>query len=248
MRATPSLHLRTLYRFNEAGRIVSTLEPNPAIGPAFTLIRGRSERVWAVGARVAPDISDQLDALAEQERPLDDWREPPRFAQRYRELLVGESSAGPALEFPDQIDAPSGVNLIDDVSLLQRHFSGWNAEELPGRTPLAAILVDGHAVSLCGCARRTSEAAEASLETAEPFRGRRLAARVTAAWAAAVRESGRIPLYSTSWENTASQTVARKLGLSIYAASWSMYAQSYEDRHVNGHPVATSGNEKGPTP
>ncbi len=137
--------------------------------------------VWAVGARVAPNLAEEIDELAAQERRLEDWREPPRFAERYRDLLGGELVSGPALEFPDQIDAPSDVGLIDDASLLACHFGGWTSEEMPGRTPMAAILVDSQAVSLCGCARRTDEAAEASLETAEPYRGQGLAARVTAA-------------------------------------------------------------------
>ena len=234
--STPSLHLRTLYRFDPAGRIVSTREPQPAIGPSFTLIRGRSERVWAVAARVEPDLAKELAALAEQEQPLgdeQDWQKPPRFAERYHALLGGELTSGPALEFPNQIDAPRGVSLIDDASLLARHFRGWTSEEMPGRTPMAAILVDGQAVSLCGCARRTDEAAEASLETAELFRGQGLAAKVTAAWATAVRASGRLPLYSTSWENLASLAVARKLNLSVYAASWSLYAQPYSERRVS---------------
>ncbi len=226
--STPSLQLRTLYVFDAAGRIVSTRELQPASAPAFTLIRSRSERVWAVGAQVPPDRAEALDALASQEQPLDDWRDPPRSAQSYHELLGGGLVAGPAFAFPerpDQIAARQGVSLIDDASLLTRHFRGWTAQEMPGRTPMAAILVDGQAVSLCGCARRTDEAAEASLETAEQFRGKGLAVRVTTAWAAAVRASGRIPLYSTSWENLASLSVARKVGLSIYAAGWSLYVQ-----------------------
>lgn len=179
---------------------------------------------------VDPDVANELDRLAAREQPLDDWRDQPRFANRYRDILGGELVSGPALEFPEQVVAPSQVRLIDDAALLERHFQGWTAEEMPGRTPMAVILVDGQAVSLCGCARRTDEAAEASLETAELFRGRGLAQQVTAAWAVAVRASGRMPLYSTSWENTASLSVARKLGLSIYAASWSIYAQPYEAR------------------
>ena len=81
---------------------------------------------------------------------------------------------------------------------------------------------DGHAVSVCFCARKSNVAAEAGLETAIEFRGRGLAPRVVSAWALAVRETGRIPLYSTSWSNDASLAVARKLGLMAYASSWSI--------------------------
>ena len=164
---------------------------------------------------------------------MDDWRQPPRFAERYRELLGSDLVSGPALEFPAQIDVPTGVSLIEDASLLARHIPGWTSEEMPGRIPAAAILVDGHAVSLCACARRTAEAAEASLETADLFRGRGFAQRVTAAWAIAVRESARLPLYSTSWDNNASRSVAHKLGLSVYAATWSVYAHSYGERLIS---------------
>src|SRR6266851_4539878 len=52
--------------------------------------------------------------------------------------------------------------------------------------------------------------------------GRGFAPRVTSAWAAAIRSSGRIPLYSTSWTNSASRAVARKLGLVQYAVDWTI--------------------------
>jgi len=66
--------------------------------------------------------------------------------------------------------------------------------------------------------RVTPVAYEVGVETAPEFRGRGYAAPVVAAWARVVREAGRIPLYSTSWENTASQAVARKLGLVQYGS------------------------------
>ena len=43
---------------------------------------------------------------------------------------------------------------------------------------------------------------------------------VVAAWARAVREIGAEPLYSTSWDNTPSRSVARKLNLIPYAADY----------------------------
>jgi predicted GNAT family acetyltransferase len=87
-----------------------------------------------------------------------------------------------------------------------------------GRSPVLAVVEAGHAVSVCFCARRSDVAAEAGLQTAEAFRGRGFGTRVTAAWALAIRASGRIPLYSTSWTNGASLAVARKLGLVAYAS------------------------------
>jgi predicted GNAT family acetyltransferase len=63
---------------------------------------------------------------------------------------------------------------------------------------------------------------EAELETAAAYHGRGHAVRVAAAWAMAIRASGRTPLYSTSWTNTASLAVARKLGLVAYASDWSL--------------------------
>jgi hypothetical protein len=43
-----------------------------------------------------------------------------------------------------------------------------------------------------------------------------------AGWAAAMRQRGVIPLYSTSWANVASQGVARKLGMVCYGDDWSI--------------------------
>ena len=87
---------------------------------------------------------------------------------------------------------------------------------------MLAIFENDDPVSICFCARRSDIAAEAGLETAESYRGRGYGPRVTAAWAAAVRNAGLTPLYSTSWMNHASLAVARKLSLVAYASSWSI--------------------------
>ncbi|MCY3897245.1 MAG: GNAT family N-acetyltransferase [Caldilineaceae bacterium] len=220
--STPDLHLHTLFLLDSAGRILGTREPNPEPGPRFVLIRGRTNCAWAVRADVPQGIAEELEGLARAEPPVADFRGVPVHAEQYRTLAGGEVYAGPAFTFPKTVEQPDATAHVNALPLLARHFSGWTVTEIPERSPIVAVVVDGHAVSVCFCARRSERAAEAGLETAEAFRGRGFGPQVTAAWALAVRASGRVPLYSTSWENGASLAVARKLGLLAYACGWSL--------------------------
>ena len=221
--ATPQLQLETLLVLDQRGRIISTREPRPSPGPAFMLIRGETELAWAVRADVAGDAADEIIDLARQEPACLDWEQPPVHAGRYQAALHGHVHWGPAFEFPESVDMSPGVEIIQDEEKLRRHFSGWVAGEIEaGAAPVMAVSIDGHPVSVCCCARRSAVAAEAGLETASAFRGRGYALRVTSAWAMAVRESGRMPLYSTAWDNHSSLAVARKLGLRTYATNWSI--------------------------
>ncbi len=62
----------------------------------------------------------------------------------------------------------------------------------------------------------------AGIETLEAYRGRGYATAVVAGWAYAIRATDRIPLYSTSWDNLASQAVAHRLGLVQYGTDLSL--------------------------
>ena len=219
---TSDLHLQTGYLLDGNGRISEARSPQPEPGPLFSLIRGTEGCAWAVRADVPQDIADELDGLAREEPPVSNFRDAPVHAERYMSLLQGSVYSGPAFTFPDVIARPSGTVFIDDLEALEHHFTGWKAGEIPGASPIVAVVDEGYAVSVCFCARRSDAAAEAGLETAEAFRGRGLGPRVTAAWALAIRDSGRGPLYSTSWSNHASLAVARKLGLIAYASTWSL--------------------------
>ena len=66
----------------------------------------------------------------------------------------------------------------------------------------------------------TDEAAEAGVETLEAFRHQGLALAAVACWARAVQQTGRLALYSTSWDNEASLAVARRLSARIYGEDW----------------------------
>jgi predicted GNAT family acetyltransferase len=120
--------------------------------------------------------------------------------------------------FPEGARTPGDAVSLSDERGIAFHpellLRGWlPAAETP---PYFGVVRDGQVVSVCYSARSGPEAAEAGVETAAAYRGQGLAAIATAAWGAAVRHSGRLALYSTAWENKASQGVARKLGLLLY--------------------------------
>ena len=93
-------------------------------------------------------------------------------------------------------------------------------DEVQAWQPFFALIQDGRAVSVCRSARITAAAHEAGVESLPGFRGRGYAVKVTEAWAHEVQSLGRLPLYSTSWDNAASQAVARKLKLEFIGSDY----------------------------
>jgi len=219
---TPELQLNTLFERDSEGRILHTREPNPSTGSLFALVRSRTECAWAVHRDVPDNVADQLDALARTEPPAKELADEPVHAARYHALAGGRIDAGPVFTIPADIATQDDIAAVTDLSQLEKHFHGWAPNEIAGCSPILAVMKDGHAVSVCFCARRSELAAEAGLETAAAFRRRGFGGRVTAAWARAIQASERLPIYSTSWSNTASRAVARKLGLASCAADWTL--------------------------
>ena len=225
------IQAEALFTHDSSGRIGFVNEPDGARAPRFFFGRTREGNLWRFRDDLAEDIVRQLDRLAAGEPVHDDLRAEPRNLGGFLEVLradreVPSIDAGPALRFPDEVPAPANVTRITraNVHLLQR--MGWDsdasAQGFEERGPVVAVVENGAAVSVCFCARLTTRAAEAGVETVEAYRGRGYAPAVVAAWARAVRAIGRIPLYSTSWDNLASQAVARKLGLTQYGTDLSL--------------------------
>ncbi len=218
--STPELFLDTNFIFNSSGCIIATREPYSRRCPAFVLVRSPAKYAWGVRADLPEKLRNELNLLAQEEPTVSDLRQAPVHANEYLALVSGRIDSGPAFIFPHTLASPSDVIFVEELRLLDRNFRGWTASEIPERLPIAAVLEDGSAVSVCFCARRSDLSAEAGLETSAGFCGRGFGPRVTAAWATAIRASGRIPLYSTSWTNYASLAVARKLDLVAYANTW----------------------------
>ena len=211
------LHIETLFTHDTAGRMLHVNEPGGKNAPRFFIGQTADGAVIRFRHDVDDETKRALEAAANDDalRTLDS----PPSSTRYDELLgrvapVNSIWSGPAFSFPNRLTQPANTVLVTDANshLLTPLLEAWIPDARTGQ-PLFAVVVDGQAVSVCCTVRRTADAHEAGVETVPAFRGHGYAARVVASWAQAVRDMGQVPLYSTSWQNDASRTVARKLGL-----------------------------------
>jgi RimJ/RimL family protein N-acetyltransferase len=219
-------HIEALYTLDGAGQLlrVRVLDGLPA--PRVFVGRTANAVAYRFRADVAETIRREVVAACDAVGELteDASLEAPAELARLTAIVarsapVDASSAGPAFAFSNNTDVPampSGTTVVhvtrDNVGVLRAFLPAW-MPDVHHSPPLFAVRVDGNAVAVCGSVRITPRAHEAGVETAAAFRGRGYAALVVATWAQAVRAMGAEPLYSTSWANTASRTVARKLGL-----------------------------------
>jgi hypothetical protein len=224
------LHVEALFTRDPRGRIAFVNEPGGDRAPRFYFARSTTGNVWRCRDDLAADVVQALEQVASAEPVHDDLRAAPRNVDGFLAALRIDRDraaidSGPAYRFPEQI-APVAATRITRSGVHRLKRLSWDLEEtqrsFEAREPFLAVLEDGAAVALCHSARLTAQAAEAGLQTLAEYRRRGHASAVTAAWALAIRATARIPLYSTSWGNVASQGVARRLGLVQYGVELSI--------------------------
>lgn len=226
-----NIQVRALFTSNADSRLLFVNEPGGTVIPAPRLFLGRTKagNIWRFRTDLSENLCQELNALCADEPPLDlEFNEPPRHLETYIRLLesdapVQEVSSGPAYWFAEYETPSKSILAVTEknAEILQGGFEEL-ISELPLWQPFVALIEDNRAVSVCRSVRITSEAHEAGVETLPHYRGKGFAKDVTAEWARLVRDTGAIPLYSTSWENVASQAVARKLRLKCYGTDFNV--------------------------
>ncbi|WP_353057191.1 MULTISPECIES: kasugamycin N-acetyltransferase AAC(2')-IIb [Paenibacillus] len=223
------LHVEALFTHDQNMRLRSVNEPWPGEASAPRFFLGRTTDGTAI-CRFRHDVPEkliaQLQELCADEPSVQDFQTKPKHLKAYKNLLQGERiSTGPCYLIP-QVASPS----MQVISLTRNYITEWLPDdfewlvsEIDYAQPCVALVSDNQVVSICRSVRITSQAHEAGLETLEPYRGRGYATAVVAGWATAVRQIGRLPLYSTFMDNMASQSVARKLGLSFYGVNFMIF-------------------------
>jgi RimJ/RimL family protein N-acetyltransferase len=226
-RAIMTLQATALFQLDAAGRILAINESDSAPAPRLFIGRTTEGLVWHYRHDLPDALVREIDTLLATEPPSADLRTPLRCDEPLRALLHAHAPitsiwSGPAWWCPEGIAAPRPVPTVQlaDGAAMAKHYPGW-ARDFANSQPCIAVLDGDDAVAVCCSSRRSPDAAEAGADTLPDYRGRGYAASAVAAWAAAIRATGRLPLYSTAWDNVASQGVARTLGLVLYGADLS---------------------------
>jgi RimJ/RimL family protein N-acetyltransferase len=220
--------LEVLLARDEQGQLTVTRGADARPAPRLFLGRSGEANTWAVRADVDPATRAELDRLCAAEPRLrtPDPAHPPRCRSRVLELLapVASERRGPAYVLAGELrsdDRAREVSFDPDAPWLQAF--PWLSDEFHACAPVVIAFDEGRPAAVCHSPRgRTASAAEAGVETLEPFRGRGLATAAVACWARAVRRSGRVALYSTPWENAASRGVAGRLSARLYGEDWEL--------------------------
>ena len=222
------IHVEVLFTQDKSGCIQYINEPDGDAGPAPRFFCGYTHEGSI--CRFRYDLPDNVvtrlkEVVASEPMPMN-FQKIPRCHRQFQDILQSHAPIkrvwiGPAYRFPEHITPPTNVVRLshENARLLQEDFTEMRSE-LNVWQPYLAIIEDSQAVSICRSVRLSSHAHEAGVDTLVDYRRRGYAASVVAAWALAVRALNRIPLYSTSWDNAASQGVARRLGLVQYGVDY----------------------------
>lgn len=136
----------------------------------------------------------------------------------FREFVMGPTYVFPKIHTINE----NVVMITEENKALLKDDPRFAYINFKMKTPCVVILKNDKVVSFCCSARQTNVAAEASVYTVESYRGNGYGAAVTKAWAYYVQQLGKTALYSTTWDNLASQGVARTLGLQQYGVGLTM--------------------------
>jgi Acetyltransferase (GNAT) domain len=234
-----AIQLRTLFLLTDTGRIERENEPGGHLpGPRLWFAGCASGNVISVRSDIASGVATQIAILAAAEPPFTDPNRPPKYLDRYIDLLsrdgvAPQKSLGLIYEFPHHLQYRSRVGLIDDEShevrrvheLLSADGMPDGLAELGFRSvsdlwrPWCAALVDGQVASIAFAARISTTGAELGVATVKAFRGQGYAAAAVAGWSRLPVLRWRELFYSPDGTNVASQRVIARLGLRFLGAS-----------------------------
>lgn len=223
------MQIDTLFDSNDKGDLIATNNLERHDAPLLFLGRTSSGNIWRFHESLDNDTRNKLERLLMREAPFSPRSPdtPPRHQAEILKTLDLNANdhrlwSGPAYycsACPDQETGKVVQVTPFNKDILEGDLAPWREDAAAG-LPLFASLEDGKPVAVCGSVRLGDAAHEAGVETSEHHRRKGHGLRATTAWARHIWQMGLTPLYSTDWENAASQAVARALGLTLIGSDF----------------------------
>jgi hypothetical protein len=198
--------------------------------PHLHILRTPGILICRCHAQLGDEVAGAIEALAHRPRGR-----PSEWAREYADyarLLAAAAPlkairSGPLYDFPGPVTLGEDAVSIDatNAGLLRGGLDEWLPDVAAG-LPMSVTLAGGRAVAVCASVKASQVAHCAGVETLPQYRGRGFAAQAVAGWARAVMARGAAPIYGTTFDNLASQGVARRLGLRLIAAEFSIECQT----------------------
>ena len=221
-------HLACMFEQDTRQRIVRANDWVEHDLPRIHLGRTSAGNTWRFRKDLPDDLVADLEALCRAEPVSEEPARQPQMLNALCDRLsahaeVQGSSHGPTYWLPPQVPLGDGGTRIDETLAprLQGELAAWRPD-IPHEQPFCVAFDGGVATSVCASVRKGARAHEAGVETATGQRRRGFACQALSAWAREVRSLRLLALYSTSWENLASQRLATKLGFVCYGAETSI--------------------------
>jgi hypothetical protein len=194
--------------------------------PHLHVLRTPDDVICFCRGDVPGEVAATLQAIALRPR-----QRPGEWSREYADYLNALSPlgapkavrAGPIYSFPDVI-AENGATISvseRNSELLRGGLEEW-LPDVATSQPMRAVVIDGRATAVCASVARSHAAHSAGVEVLPRYRRQGLATQVVAAWARSVRALRLEPFYATTFDNVASQNVARRLGLTPFGTEYSV--------------------------
>ena len=228
----------TMFVMSASGRIERENDPDCSPGPQVFFVGCLFGNIARVRYDVDDAIAVRIIEVAAKEAP---WRDPdamPACVGKIVELLSGQSAETVAshliYRLPNDVKYEHAAAIVRGDSKEGRQMLARLADRgMPDYMRDAGfkgvgdfwepwcVAMDGSEIASIAFAARLGEmGAEIGVYTFPTYRGRGLAAAVTAAWASMPSLNRRALFYSTSNTNRSSQRVAARLGLRLIGASF----------------------------